>query len=107
MSDACPTQAEPRVTVCLCTHNRPGYARDCLAGLRKQTVEQGRFAVVVVDSGSSAPARAELASIVAGYPTARMIVLDQTGVSLARNAGARDAGDGYIAYIDDDAIPAV
>ncbi len=106
MSDACPAQAEPRVTVCLCTHNRPAYARDCLAGLRKQTVDQARFAVLVVDSGSTAAAHSQLAGIVAGYPNARMITLAQSGISLARNAGARDAGDGYIAYIDDDAIPA-
>ncbi len=106
MSEACPSRAEPRVTVCLCTHNRPAYVRDCLAGLRKQTVEQQRFAVVVVDSGSPEPARTQLAEIVAGHPNARLIVLDQSGVSLARNAGAREAGDGYIAYIDDDAIPA-
>ena len=54
MSDTRPTKAEPRVTVCLCTHNRPTYARDCLAGLRKQTVPQERFALLVVDSGSAA-----------------------------------------------------
>jgi GT2 family glycosyltransferase len=69
-------------------------------------VEQARFAVLVVDSGSRAAARAQLASIVAAHPNARLIRLDQPGVSLARNAGARDAGTGYIAYIDDDAIPA-
>ncbi len=106
MSGTCPSQAEPRVTVCLCTHNRPAYARDCLAGLRKQTVQQARFAVLVVDSGSTEAAHSQLAGIVAGYPNARMITLAQPGVSLARNAGARDAADGYIAYIDDDAIPA-
>jgi glucosyl-dolichyl phosphate glucuronosyltransferase len=92
--------------VCLCTHNRPAYARDCLAGLREQTVEQARFAVLVVDSGSAASAHVQLASMVAESPNARMIALGHPGVSLARNAGARDAGDGYIAYIDDDAIPA-
>src|SRR5277367_3450686 len=105
-SAACPGLAEPRLTVCLCTHNRPEYVRDCLAGMRKQTVSQARFTLLVVDSGSPTPAREQLAGIVAAHPDARLIRLDQAGVSLARNAGARDAGDGYIAYIDDDAIPA-
>jgi len=116
MSDARPTEAEPRVpepgvpeprvTVCLCTHNRASDARDCLAGVRKQNVPQERFSMLVVDSGSAASAHAQLADLVAGYPSARMITLDQPGISLARNAGAREAGGGYIAYIDDDAIPA-
>jgi len=106
MSDACPTPAEPRVTVCLCTHNRPAYARDCLAGLRKQTVPQERFAMLVVDSGSAEAAHAELVGIVAAHPAARLIAVDKPGVSLARNIGACAAGGGYIAYIDDDAIPA-
>jgi glucosyl-dolichyl phosphate glucuronosyltransferase len=105
-SEACPSPAEPCVTVCLCTHNRPGYARACLAGLRKQTVEQARFAVLVVDSGSAAAVHVQLAGMVAESENARLIALDHPGVSLARNAGARDAGGGYIAYIDDDAIPA-
>jgi GT2 family glycosyltransferase len=100
------TVTEPRLTACLCTHNRPAYVRDCLAGLRAQTVGLDRFGVLVVDSGSAAAARAELAGIVAAHPTARLITLDQPGVSLARNAGAREAGTGYIAYIDDDAVPA-
>lgn len=106
MSDGCTTLTEPRVTVCVCTHNRPAYVRDCLAGLRKQTVGQDRFAVLVVDSGSTAPASAALAEIVAAHPGAELVVLEKPGVSLARNIGACAAGGDYVAYIDDDAVPA-
>jgi glycosyltransferase involved in cell wall biosynthesis len=106
MRDARMFDAEPQVTVCICTHNRPGYVRCCLAGLLTQTVRTDRFAVLVVASGSSEAARAELAGIVAAHPNATLIVVNQPGVSLARNAGARQADTGYIAYIDDDAVPA-
>ncbi len=106
MSDACATEAEPRLTVCLCTHDRPAYARDCLAALGRQTVGQDRFDVLVVDSGSPKATGAALADIVAAHPNARLIRLDRPGVSLARNAGAHQAGTGYIAYIDDDALAA-
>jgi glycosyltransferase involved in cell wall biosynthesis len=71
-----------------------------------QTVGLDRFGILVVDSGSPAAAGAELASVVATYPSARLVALAQSGVSLARNAGAHAVGTGYIAYIDDDAIPA-
>ena len=106
MSDECTTQSEPLLTVCLCTHNRPAYARDCLAGLRDQTVAWDRFAVLVVDSGSSPAVSAELAEIVAAHPGGRLVVVEKSGVSLARNIGACAAGGDYVAYIDDDAVPA-
>jgi glycosyltransferase involved in cell wall biosynthesis len=94
------------LTVCICTHDRPRYLRDCLDGLRHQTVAEHRFDVLIVDSGSPEPARTELRDLVRHYPGARLIRVDEPGVSAARNAGARAATTDYIAYIDDDAIPA-
>jgi len=94
------------LTVCICTHDRPGYVADCLAGLRRQTAPRDRFRVVIIDSGSPEPARRTLRALASGYPDARMIRVDLPGVSAARNAGATAATTDYIAYIDDDAIPA-
>jgi glucosyl-dolichyl phosphate glucuronosyltransferase len=99
----------PRImdlTVCICTHNRPGYVRDCLAGLGRQSVAVDRFDVLIVDSGSPEPARTELQDLARSHPGARLIRVDEPGVSAARNAGAAAASSDYIAYIDDDAIPA-
>jgi glycosyltransferase involved in cell wall biosynthesis len=93
------------LTVCICTHNRPRYVRDCLDGLRRQTEPADRFAVLVIDSGSTGPARQQLADLVATYPGARLVRLDQPGVSAARNAAAWSAHTPFIAYLDDDAIP--
>jgi glycosyltransferase involved in cell wall biosynthesis len=93
------------LTVCICTHDRPRYIRDCLDGLRRQTAPRGRFAILLVDSGSSPTAAAEIQGL-ATANDARLIRLDHPGVSLARNAGAWAARTPFIAYIDDDAIPA-
>src|ERR1019366_978564 len=92
-------------TVCICTHNRPRYVRDCLDGLRRQTVPRDRFAILLVDSGSTGTAPAELAALAAQY-AARLLRVDRLGVSAARNTGAWAARSHYIAYVDDDAIPA-
>lgn len=94
------------LTVCVCTHNRPRYVRDCLAGLRRQTVADDLFCVLIVDSGSPEPARSELVELARPYPGARLIRVEEPGVSAARNAGAAAAATDYIAYIDDDAVPA-
>jgi glycosyltransferase involved in cell wall biosynthesis len=94
------------ITACICTHNRPSYLRDCLDGLRRQTVGADRFEILVVDSASTGDVPARIAGLVADIANARLLRLDQLGISFARNAGAAAARSGYIAYIDDDAIPA-
>ena len=93
------------LTVCICSHNRARYVQDCLDGLRRQTVARDRFTVLLVDSASPPAAAAELRSLAAAND-ARLVRLDHIGVSLARNAGAWAARTRFIAYIDDDAIPA-
>jgi glucosyl-dolichyl phosphate glucuronosyltransferase len=93
------------LTVCICTRDRPRYVRDCLEGLRNQSVPRARFAILVVDSASSPGPAAELDDLATQYG-ARLIRLEQMGVSLARNAGAWATRTPFIAYIDDDAIPA-
>jgi glycosyltransferase involved in cell wall biosynthesis len=93
------------LTVCICTHDRPRYVRDCLEGLRQQTVGRDRFCLQIVDSASSQTFAAELAELASRHD-AKLIRLDQPGVSRARNAGAWAARTPFIAYIDDDAIPA-
>lgn len=98
--------ALPAVTVCVCTHSRPGYVRQCLAGLAGQSVGSAAFETIVVDSASDPSAAAALTRIVACHPGVRLLVLRQPGVSLARNAGAAAARAPYVAFIDDDAIPA-
>jgi glycosyltransferase involved in cell wall biosynthesis len=96
----------PSVTVCICTHNRPGYVADCLAGLARQTVGPDAYEILVVDSGSGGDVPAKLAVLTGQFSNARLIRVDLPGVSLARNAGALAALGDYVAYIDDDAIPA-
>ncbi|MGH7041789.1 MAG: glycosyltransferase family 2 protein, partial [Acetobacteraceae bacterium] len=96
----------PELSVCICTHNRPGDVRLCLDALRAQTVPADRWEILVIDS-ASAPAQAlALARVVAGFGAARLVRLDRPGLSLARNAGAAAARTPWIAYLDDDAVAA-
>jgi glycosyltransferase involved in cell wall biosynthesis len=94
------------LTVCICTHDRPSYILQCLTGLARQTLSHKLFDILVVDSGSTGETPARLARLVATAPNARLIRVEQPGVSAARNAGAWACGSRYIAFIDDDAIPA-
>jgi glucosyl-dolichyl phosphate glucuronosyltransferase len=95
------------ITVCICTRDRPGYVRDCLGGLSRQTVAADQFDILVVDSASTGDVPEQLERMVAPMiDNARLLRVEQPGVAIARNAGAREANGAYVAYIDDDAIPA-
>lgn len=94
------------ITVCICTRDRAEYLRDCLDGLRQQTVGGDRFDILVVDCASTGDVPAQVAGMVAAIADARLVWMQRPGVSHARNAGAAAARGAYIAYIDDDAIPA-
>src|ERR1700722_15781446 len=94
------------ITVCICTRDRPHYLRDCLNGLSRPTVGAGRCDILVVDSASCGDTPAQIARLVAGIANAKLLRMERPGVSFARNAGAAAARGSYIAYIDDDAIPA-
>ena len=95
---------EVLVTACICTHNRTHYLRHCLESLRQQNVGLDAFEIVVVDSNSTAVAAAEMQRLVADLPNARLVRVEEAGLSLARNAGALAARGDYVAYIDDDAL---
>lgn len=94
------------LSVCICTHERPGYLKSCLDSLRAQGLGLDRFEVVVVDSASSPAAAAQLAEVVAQMPNARLIRAEEPGASLARNIGVAACRGTHIALLDDDAVAA-
>jgi len=99
-----PPSPAPWITVCVCSHERADYLRDCLDGLRLQTAT-GEFAVLVVDSGSSPAGARAMAAAVQGFAGTRLLRVDRPGLSLARNTAARGITTPYVAFLDDDAIP--
>jgi len=93
---------EATVTVAVCTRDRPDYLRECLAGLRRQDQP---VPVLIIDSASSPDTAAVLRALAADHPGARLIRVDQPGLSAARNAALAAVPEGYVAFVDDDAVP--
>lgn len=81
--------------------NRPQQLEACLAGLAQQTLDTGRFEVVVVDDGSAVPLAPS------APPALEVIVVRQphAGVAAARNAGVAHARGPVLAFTDDDCVP--
>ncbi len=101
-----PRRAAPSVSVVVCSHDRPHYVRACIASLALQSVGRDGFEIILVDSGSPAAVAAEMKRLADGAANMRLIRVDSSGVSRARNEGARAATGDYVAYIDDDAMAA-
>jgi ADP-heptose:LPS heptosyltransferase len=92
-----------RLSVQICTYDRPSMALACLEALASQTYPADRFEVVLVDDGSREP----LATLVDPdrYPFAlRLLRVPHGGLARARNAGIRSATGEIILFLDDDTL---
>ncbi len=98
--------ARPSVSVVVCSHDRLGYVTACMDSLSRQTVGPDGFEIILVDSGSPPAVAAEMRRLAEQAGNAKLVRVDASGVSRARNEGARAASGDYVAYIDDDAAAA-
>jgi glycosyltransferase involved in cell wall biosynthesis len=103
-----PLAEPPAVSVVVATRDRPDRLAALLVALAGQTLEAGRFEVVVVDEGSRPRTRALLDAAAAGGGVALSVLRHERplGPGAARNAGWRAARGGLVAFTDDDCRPA-
>ena len=89
-------QQWPPVSVIVCAYNAADTIDDCLTALGR--VDYPDVEVIVVDDGSTddTAARAQ------AYPWVRLIRIEQSGLSAARNAGLHAAEGDVLAYVDAD-----
>ncbi len=92
----------PDVSVVVPTRDRPAALERCLGALAAQTGVR-TLEIVVVDDGSRAAS--EVAGVVAGFPTARLVRLEGQGPAAARNAGVAATRAPIVCFTDDDCVP--
>jgi len=96
---------DPVFSIVIPTFERRAELAHCLGSLASLDFPRDHFEVVVVDDGSaSAPA-----DIVAAFHSAMRITLltrPHAGPAAARNTGARRARGTFLAFTDDDCVPA-
>jgi glycosyltransferase involved in cell wall biosynthesis len=98
LAERLPRTAE-RLSVIVCTRDRPQSLRACLESLAVQIFPPGE--VVVVDNSTSGNAR----SIAEGRPGVAYVHEPRPGLSVARNAGLAAARGELVAFTDDDVQP--
>jgi GT2 family glycosyltransferase len=99
--------ASPVFSVIVPTHGRPEQVSRCLSALAASGFSREHFEVLIVDDGRTLnPAQCEaLCSSAAGLQVS-IVGQDQSGPAAARNAGALRARGRYLAFTDDDCLPA-
>jgi GT2 family glycosyltransferase len=90
----------PKVTVAICTRNRPEDLKRCMEALMKLP-DDGQE-IMVVDN---CPSNEDTMHLVATYRRARYVREPRRGLNVARNRALREASCPIVAFSDDDAVP--
>ncbi len=91
---------KPSVTVIIPTYNGAHRIARCLDQLCAQLAGR-RAEIIVVDDGSYD----NIADVICGYPSVRLVSQSNAGPAAARNRGAREASGEIILFTDDDCEP--
>ncbi|MBM3810301.1 MAG: glycosyltransferase [Acidimicrobiia bacterium] len=88
----------PRISVVVCSYNGQRYLAQCLEHLSR--LAYPNYEVILVDDGSR-----DRTAEIGGAHGARVISVENGGLSRARNIGMEAATGEIVTYIDDDAYP--
>ncbi|BDS08185.1 hypothetical protein NT6N_32250 [Oceaniferula spumae] len=89
----------PKFSVVVCTYNGGHRMERCLNALIG--LDYPNYEIIVVDDGSTD----DTADVVGAYEQVKLIQIDHSGLSEARNRGAEAAQGEIVAYTDDDCEP--
>jgi glycosyltransferase involved in cell wall biosynthesis len=90
------------LSIVICTHNRAKDATENVSALAPR-IRDKPVEIIVVDSASDVTEARTLGRLPVVEGT-RLIRLDRTGLSLARNAGIACARGTWVGFLDDDVI---
>jgi GT2 family glycosyltransferase len=99
------TGAAPTFSVIIPTYQRAAPLVRCLDGLARSSIAREEYEVIVVDDGGSA-ALEEAVAPFRERMAVRLLSQDNAGPAAARNTGAALARGRFLAFTDDDCIPA-
>jgi glycosyltransferase involved in cell wall biosynthesis len=95
----------PYFSVIIPTYSRPKQLASYLNSLCRLKYPVDRFEVIVVDDGSETPLK-EAVSSVENKLNIRIVRQSNSGPASARNHGAQEAKGDFLAFTDDDCLPA-
>ena len=91
--------SSPKVSVVVCTRERPEDLRRCLSAL--SAAAPAPLEVIIVDN---APVTSKTKEIAQQFPSFRYVCEPRPGLDWARNRGILDARGEIVAFVDDDVV---
>jgi len=91
------------ISAVVCTYNREEHIESCIRSLLAQSLERDLFEIIVVDNASTDNTATILERLNQEH-SFRVIYEPESGLSIARNRGWKEATGKYISYLDDDAV---
>ena len=99
------SDANPLISVAICTYNRADRLALALDALLRQSLSAQYFEILVIDNASTDNTQHICYRYQTKLSNLRYIYEPVQGLSKARNTGLAQARCEFIAYLDDDAIP--
>ncbi len=99
------TQPSPTFSVIIPTYRRPQMLARCLTALTLSSMRREDYEVIVVDDGSPV-AQEEIVAPFRERMAVRLLRQANAGPAAARNTGAAQARGEFLAFTDDDCLPA-
>ncbi|MEC4894176.1 MAG: glycosyltransferase [Oscillatoria sp. PMC 1051.18] len=98
-------QQQPFFSIVIPTYNRPERLNNCLESMTKLKYPRDRFEIIIVDDGSQMSLE-PVVSPFCSYLEITLLKQANAGPASARNTGAKQAKGEYLAFTDDDCMPA-
>ena len=93
---------EVAFSVVICTHNHAKLLAGALETVFRQTLEESRYEVIVVDNSSTDNTRSVVEAFATRHSGIRYCLEPALGIARARNCGWTHSRGRYVAYLDDD-----
>ena len=98
-------QANPIITVAVCTFNRGNILLECLDGIANQSVDSEKIELLIIDNNSTDNTAQIVNDFRANFPNLKYVFEEEQGLSKARNRAIKESTTPILVFIDDDAIP--
>jgi glucosyl-dolichyl phosphate glucuronosyltransferase len=95
-----------KIALVICTYNRDKYLPEALESVKKQTLENDKFQLIIVDNNSTDNTADISQEFISKNPSLNIKYCfeEQKGLSFARNRGVAEANASIVSYVDDDVI---
>jgi len=92
------------ITVAICTYRRFDRLNNCLKSLKRQTLPQNLYELLIIDNSLTPEISREFRNTLRDFSNLNYIITDKCGIGYARNIALENCHTTFIAFTDDDCI---